>query len=275
MAFCTECGSNLSPGARFCESCGAPVPGQPAGADPQPPVISPVVVPVSAPGTVPQQQPAVSPPRSSNTALILIIGISIVLVLAIIGAAIWFVGLPYLEKSGMSSSVKPAQSPGTITDAVVTADSATGFSQGLAIVPVTTTSARKLEGRYEEYYNEIYTLDRFFAYGASESYTHDLKTPPLYVKYELTPKMLTREKVINIGMSTEETILVTYPNPNAWFEIKVINADNGAVVESYGYGKDYSDVTKSEFMVRTPGNYRIEFSGSDVTAAIHVLEGTG
>jgi hypothetical protein len=214
-----------------------------------------------------QQLPQPSPSPKKPVPVLLIAGV--IVVLAVIAAAVWFVGLPYLQtmQENGAATPEPAEEP-EILSAETTMPPDTKAPE---ITPAATV--RKLEGRYEEYYDEIYTLNQFFAFGQTETFAYDIVTPPLYIKYDLDPKLITREKVINIGLSTEETILITYPNPNAWFEIKVIDANNGAVVEKRGYGKDYPDMTKGEFMVRSAGNYRIEFSGNDVTADVSVLKG--
>lgn len=255
MAFCTSCGEKLQPGSKFCENCGAPVE---ATAAPAP------AGPADA-GLTPAREPLVpSPPPAKPVPVPLIIGILVVL--AVIAAAAWFVGLPYLQKQQASTATTPVP---TATPVRVT----TMSTMPVATTVTPTATVRKLEGRYEAYYDEIHTLNKFFEFGQTETFTYDLTTPPLYIKYNLEPGIISREKVINIGLSTEETITLTYPNPNAWFEIKVIDANNGAVVEARGYGKDYPDVTKSEFMVRSPGTFRIEFSGHDVNADVSVLVG--
>ena len=86
--------------------------------------------------------------------------------------------------------------------------------------------------------------------------------------------MLTREKVINIGFASEETINITYPSPNAWFEVKVLDAGSGEVIDKRGFHKEYSEMTKQEFMVRNQGNYQVEISGTDVFAEVRILMGT-
>ena len=187
-----------------------------------------------------------------------------------VAAGVYFVGLPYLQKTKATTVTPPVTMVQTVT-LPKTPDVPETMPE---LSPTPTKTVRKFEGRYEESYDEIYTLNQFFAFGQKENFAYDLTEPPLYVKFNLTPRLITREKTINIGLSTEQTINVTYPNPNAWFEIKVLDANNGAVIEDQSYGKDFPDVTKSEFMVRNPGNYRIEFSGNDVTAEISVLRGT-
>jgi hypothetical protein len=128
--------------------------------------------------------------------------------------------------------------------------------------------------RYGESYEQVYTLNKNFAFGQKEVFFQNLTRPPLYIKFNLTPAMITREKVINIGLSSEETVNATYPSPNAWFEVKVLDAGSGAVVDSRGFNKEYSVMTKQEFMVRNEGNYQVELSGNDVFAEVRILRGT-
>jgi hypothetical protein len=259
MVFCTECGEELPPDAKFCESCGAPVeeeqalPGSPA--------------PVQA---HPVQETPADQSKKPPSAPVIIGIIAVLIVIAVLMAGVWFVGLPYLQKTSTLSKTTPV--PTTVP--VIVTSMPTLEETTLPMVTPSPTSTRKLEGRYEEYYDEVYSHEQFYAFGQKETFSYNLETPPLYIKYNLTPRQITRKKIVDIGMSTERTIDLTYPNPNAWFEITVLNADSGSVVTKQGYGKDYPDVTRDEFMVRNKGNYRIEFSGNDVTADIHILQGT-
>jgi len=75
------------------------------------------------------------------------------------------------------------------------------------------------------------------------------------------------------GLSSERVIQTSYPSPNAWFKVKVYDAGNGELVEDQGFNKGYSVTTQQEFMVRAPGDYRVEMSGNDVTADIRILTG--
>jgi len=76
MAFCSNCGSPMGAGARFCEKCGAAVPGQPVA---PPPVAAPPIaaspVPVSPAPAAAAPAPAPVPSQGSNTALKVILGI--------------------------------------------------------------------------------------------------------------------------------------------------------------------------------------------------------
>jgi hypothetical protein len=263
MPFCTNCGEEIVPGSKFCESCGTP-------AELQPGAPAPAFIPTPVPGQqVPAPRPPLVPSPPSKKAVPVLVIISIVLILAGIAGVIWFVGLPALQKETGTVPMPPVTAIISATPTITLKLPLNTPSPAAA----QTTPVRKLEGRFEEYYDEVYSRNHFFAFGEKEIFPYEVTTPPLYIKYNLTPKLITREKVINIGMSSEKTINLTYPNPNAWFEIRVLDG-NGAVVADQGYGRDFPDVTQSEFMVRDTGKYQVEFSGNDVTAEIRVLQGT-
>jgi hypothetical protein len=91
--------------------------------------------------------------------------------------------------------------------------------------------------------------------------------------FNITPGMVVREKLVDIGLSSERNITVTYVNPNAWFEVIVFDSINGTIADKRGFNKDYSQITRQEFMVRTMGTYRIEMSGNDVFVEVQILTG--
>jgi hypothetical protein len=253
MAFCTSCGKEVSPGVKFCENCGTPVEQIPVA--PAPPAVP------TAPVTM-----AKKPPASSRTLLIgAIAGIMILIAVA------WFVGLPLLKGSppavpAAGVSVTPATAVPNVPD------------PSPSVVPVTptllpsasTTPVQHTEDRYETAYEQIYTLDQIFNGGQKLSYTHDLTRPPLYIKFNVTPGMITRQKV---DPSSGQMVNAIYANPNSWFEVAVLDAATGVVVDARGFNKQYSGMTKQEFMIRNSGNYRVEMSGNDVDAHIEILIG--
>jgi hypothetical protein len=210
---------------------------------------------------VPVEKPGI--PRKT----LLIIGIAAVLVILVVA---YVAGIPMLKAAPPQQPV-PTTVPGTPAPRVTTyaQPSITPF-----IPPTTVTPLQTLEFRYGDTYEQVYTLNKDFAFGEKEVFSHDLTRPPLYIKFNLTPDMITREKVINIGLSTEETINITYPSPNAWFEVKVLDAGSGAVIDKRGFHKEYSEMTKQEFMVRNRGNYQVEISGNDVLVEVRILIGT-
>ena len=185
--------------------------------------------------------------------------IGVVAVLAVV-AALYFVGLPLIQGSGHSSTTLPP----------------TPVYRSTTVATPTTTrvsGSLTLDARYSEMYQTVYSKERTFDYGAKEVFTPDLTQPPLFIRFNVIPKMVTREKLVDIGTSQERMVTATYSDPNSWFEVKVIDANTGAVVDSKGFNKEYSTMTTQEFMVRTLGNYRIEMAGNGVDASIEVLTG--
>ena len=260
MPFCTSCGKEVASGKKFCEYCGTPLEqpvAAPAVAAPPPPAIPDAPV-------LPQTAPV--KPSGGSGKTMMVAGIVVVLVLV---AGVYFIGLPLISRSSGTGSTLQQTTPFP--------------AQGLNPFPTQTTRAPgnvntpaaglTYEEKYTEIYNQVYTINRAFVGGQKEVFTQNLKNPPLYIKFNITPKMFYGEKTVDIGLSSERVIQTSYPSPNAWFKVKVYDAGNGELVEDQGFNKGYSVTTQQEFMVRAPGDYRVEMSGNDVTADIRILTG--
>jgi hypothetical protein len=264
MPFCTSCGKEVAPGKKFCEYCGTPLE-QPVAAPavPAPPPPAMPAAPVS-----PQTAP-VKPPGGSGKTMI-VAGIVVVLVLV---AGVYFIGLPLINRpSGIGSTLQqttPSPAQGLNPFPTQLSTQATGV-QGTVTTPA---AGLTYEEKYTEIYNQVYAINQEFIGGQKEVFTQNLKKPPLYIKFNITPKMFYGEKTVDIGLSSERVIQTSYPSPNAWFKVKVYDAGNGELVEDQGFNKGYSVTTQQEFMVRAPGDYRVEMSGNDVTADIRILTG--
>lgn len=255
MPFCTSCGAEISAENKFCTSCGTPVE-TPAG-------------PVTPPDLFPEQPVLAGKPKLSQKNLI-VIGI---VALLVVGAVVYVAVLPELK--GLSSSKPPiTQVPQTLVPGGTSYVQDAQPTNTPALPPTTVTTRQILDVRYGETYQQVYSLNKNFAFGQKEVFSQVLTQPPLSVKFNVTPVIITRQKVINIGLSSEQTINSTYTSPNAWFEVKVIDAGTGAVVDTQGFNKEFGLMTKQEFMVRNPGNYKIEFAGNDVFAEVQILTGT-
>jgi hypothetical protein len=177
-----------------------------------------------------------------------------------------------LTAPAKSSPVSPGQqvSVTPTSYAIVTALDA-NETQAVATTPTVKIVDSE---RFGSNYARVYSFNRNFSYGQKETFIQDLTTPPLYIKFSLIPVNISRHRLVGIGTSREQMINSTEPSPNAWFEVKIYDIDNNEqLVEQQGFGKDYSDLTKQEFMVRQKGNYRIEFSGHEVAANVEVLTG--
>jgi hypothetical protein len=189
--------------------------------------------------------------------------LGIVLAAAFIGGML-FIGIPFLKGT---TSHDPA------TDVTPSPEITIVLPPKTVPTTVLQTPILNRADRYEETYEQIYTSNRSYKFGQKEVVSHDLVRPPLYIRFNITPGMVVREKLVDIGLSSEHNISVTYVNPNAWFEVTVFDSGNGTIVDKRGFNKDYSQIAKQEFMVRTRGTYRIEMSGNDVVVDVQILTG--
>lgn len=260
MRFCTSCGKELTPGKKFCEYCGTPVE-QPAAA-PVPPV---------TPAAAPDSPPAVPVrPSKGSGKTIFIAGMIGILVIV---AGVYFVGLPLISGSkGTGSNLRES----TVPPSPTLPSLPTTVLEKTTSLPTTVYSpavSQTYEDKYTETYSLVYSVDRAFVGGQKEVFTYDTSTPPLYIKFNITPKMFYGEKTVDIGLSSERVINTSYTSPSAWFRVSVYDAGNGELREQQGFNKEYGIMTKQEFMVRAPGNYRVEMTGNDVIAEVRILAG--
>jgi len=97
----------------------------------------------------------------------------------------------------------------------------------------------------------------------------DQITPPLNIEYQITPKIVTEKKFVQLDIgSTEGTYkTIIRPSEQAWFTNTVKNKDNSAILFEDGFGKNYPSVTteKKIFSVPNKGPYLIYLSGNDVS----------
>jgi hypothetical protein len=263
MSFCTSCGKEVAPGKKFCEYCGTPVE-QPA-AVPDAPATTPVVP--SAPVSVlaPPEKPT-----GGSEKIKIIAGIIVVIILI---AGVYFVGLPILRGSqGTGSTLQQAAAiptrdltppPAIITTEKISTPGIAGVS----------SVSQTYEEKYTETYNLVYSANHAFNGGQKEVFTQDLTNPPLYIKFNITPTMYYGERPVDIGLSSEHVVNLSYVSPDAWFKVTVYDASNGGIVDEQGFNKEHSTMEQQEFMVRAPGNYRVEMTGNEVTADIQILTG--
>jgi hypothetical protein len=265
MPFCSSCGAEIASGKKFCSQCGAPV--------------EPVPVPVVPFTPTEQKSPAdqfpvfrltrKKPKISKNTFILWSIG-AIVLIMA----AVYFIGLPLLKTGGQKTMEEIMPSP-SVTPIPYQTVLPTPTPQYTTAIPETTTPPVLIrDARLEENYEQIYTLHQNFSFGQKVNYSHDLTRPPLYIRFNLTPTMIIHHRLVSAMTNNEHYENATETSPYAWFEIKVLDAKTGAVVEQEGFGNDYSDITQQSFMVRQKGNYQIVMSGNEVLADVQMLTGT-
>ncbi|MHB8163493.1 MAG: zinc ribbon domain-containing protein [Methanoregula sp.] len=270
MPFCTSCGAEIAADKKFCGQCGAPQEAGTAPAVPETPAVHEAPLP---PGEPPVFRPPPSKPILPKNPVI----IGIIIALIVIMAVVYIVGLPMLKVGGQKTIEGMVPSP-SVTPALYQTTQPTPQSTLpiiTTIIPETTTlPVQELDARLEEEYEPIYSLNQNFSFGQKVQFAHELTRPPLYVQFNLTPVLITRHRLVSAETRNEHYENTTEASPYAWFEVKVLDAGTGEVVDQQGYGKDYPDLTKSSFMVRKKGNYRIEMSGNDVFAEVRMLIGT-
>nr|WP_319375742.1 zinc ribbon domain-containing protein [uncultured Methanoregula sp.] len=254
MPFCPDCGTEITPGNKFCTECGAPVEeaAVPARKEETQAALPPV--------------PKGRPGANKNIILVLVGIIAVCMIVSVVILSGMFVTTPAKSSSatpGPHVSVTPT-SYAIVTD----------LYPEESLVPVTTPTTKIVSSeRFGSNYERVYSISKNFSYGEKVTFAQNLTTPPLYIKFNLMPVNISRHILVGIGTHQEHMVNTTEVSPNAWFEVKVYDTSDEHLVEQEGFGKDYSDVTNQEFMVRQKGNYRIEFSGHEVSAAVDVLTG--
>jgi hypothetical protein len=192
-----------------------------------------------------------------------------IFVLLIVIAIIYFVGLPLLSGTSGKGTVVQQSSVRPTTEVTLVPEPHPS-AVPVALLPTETpVSSQTYEEKYMETYNQVYSVNHAFNGGQKEVFSQDLKTPPLYIKFNITPEIEVGEKVNEVG----QMVSTSYVSPNAWFKVDVYDAGNGAIVEQQGFNKGFSITEQQEFMVRAPGTYRVEISGNAVTAEVRILTG--
>ena len=104
------------------------------------------------------------------------------------------------------------------------------------------------------------------------AYTYNLVHAPLVIDMCIKPNMTTRTiwYESNVGTRKEHTETITTISPYAWFEVTVRDVASGNVVAKEGYARLYSVDSAKSLVIRSPGNYLIEFTGNDVSAELQI-----
>jgi len=202
-----------------------------------------------------------------------------IMVILVIVVAAYVVGMPMLKANQNSfNGIAPVPTTAVtfpvMTTELPTPSYSTVIPETEPVTETTTLPVQIRDERLEEEYEPIYSLDQKFAFGQKVNFAHDLTRPPLYIRFNLTPTLITRHRLVSIGTNNEHYENTTENSPYAWFEVNVLDAKSGAIIDQQGFGKEYTDITKQSFMVRQTGNYIIEMSGNDVEADIQMLIGT-
>lgn len=304
MPFCPNCGAQTLPENKFCDHCGAPfknvqktsvpvednsppsfvpqppldnIPHSPPSIDippipptppppPPPPLSTGPIYPNSPEGPViiPDYSQIVFPQKKIANRVIPLIIIAIIGALVII-AVVVFVKPPFLQSG--DPIYKETVNDKPLLPKVTTQ---MPMQATMYMTPAPAPSQRivYLSGVP---YQQVYSINQQFKTGQSEVFSFDLTQPPIVVQLELTPKIASRKKLVDIGTANERYITAEYPSPDSWFEIKVFDADTGVVLTSLGFGKNYNVDTKQEHTIRTNGKYRFVMQGNEISANVQIL----
>ncbi|MFA5267842.1 MAG: hypothetical protein WC379_07715 [Methanoregula sp.] len=102
------------------------------------------------------------------------------------------------------------------------------------------------------------------------AFTFNLKNPPMYINYSVTPKNVTVNKVYTDSY-TKKTVTKTFSDysPTSWFEITVRDSATKEIVLQDGFGdsKGYQAYLTRTLKVMKTGDLLVEFRGNDLKKA--------
>lgn len=252
MPFCEKCGAEIRQGKNFCSSCGSPL-------------TAPVPTPPPSPQVAGTPLSPTPPPPATGLSRDKLI-IAGVMGAAILGLII-FIGLPLLQAQDAGSTSLPGSFPSSFgAPSGTTLSPATAPPSGAAAASYGPLVYRSGEA-YEQVFSRDYDVDTV----QQDVFSYNLRQPPMVIEYEINPEMVTREKLVDIGKSTERYISTTYPDPAAWLNLKVTDTDTGRVATTITFSKNNVGELKQEYTIRAPGNYRFEITGNLVSPKIRLL----
>jgi hypothetical protein len=258
MVLCPACGKEISTDMKFCEECGTSLPRP----DTLPGAGDRGTVPVP-----PQDKPGPNAKRTRKGIVKMVAGG----VAAVIFVVLVVFVLPLL--GGSHQQVGSAAAVPTFTQVPVTAG-LSPIESVAQVAPVQTTAGIEVfDERTGSTYLQVYRNKQDFSTGQTAVFPYSVKTPPLLIRFTVTPQMIVHDKIINHGLSTERTVTENIPDPLSFFEVDVIDASTGTIVERQGFNKDFGTETKQEVMVCSARDFRIEMSGNRVNADVQVLTG--
>ncbi|MDD1638944.1 MAG: hypothetical protein LUO99_01465 [Methanomicrobiales archaeon] len=104
---------------------------------------------------------------------------------------------------------------------------------------------------------------------------------PLLIDVTLKPNIVSRGTVERDPTCTPtefitclRPVTATYPDPTAWFSLKVINTGTGQIVAQDGYGREYDVSEQMHITAKSPGMYRIEMTGNRLSAVVRLRVAT-
>jgi hypothetical protein len=101
----------------------------------------------------------------------------------------------------------------------------------------------------------------------------NLVNPPLVIDFSVSPLNVRDVKYIEhkeIATVYKENIIVNRSYEDSWFQVIVRDKDTGGIIEEDGFGRTYSFENKRQMVVRTGGNYCVEFDGAYATVDLTI-----
>ncbi|MGD1003955.1 MAG: hypothetical protein ABR887_00865 [Methanoregulaceae archaeon] len=99
--------------------------------------------------------------------------------------------------------------------------------------------------------------------------TFDLKNPPMYINYSVTPSNITITRTI-VDPNTKAESLQSWStySPYSWFEVTVRNKTSGKIYLQDGFGtqKGYTTYLNQTLKVFNQGDLQIEYISNNITA---------
>jgi hypothetical protein len=122
----------------------------------------------------------------------------------------------------------------------------------------------------EEKSCRIYTTTQAFLYNGS-AFTFNLKNPPMYINYTVTPTNITGYDVYTSRYSSKSDVVEKYDtyDPQSYLEITVRNKTSGEIYLQDGFGKEYSTYLTRTLKVLKTDDLLVEIKGNKMTATIN------
>jgi len=116
----------------------------------------------------------------------------------------------------------------------------------------------------------IYTTTQSFTYNGS-AFTFNLKNPPMYINYTVTPQNITVNKAATSQYLTKEDVVYQYStyDPQSYFVITIRNKTSGKVYLEDGFGTDYTTYLTRTLKVLNTDDMLIEMKGNKITATVN------
>lgn len=116
----------------------------------------------------------------------------------------------------------------------------------------------------------IYATTQYFLYNAT-AFTFNLKNPPMYINYTVTPVNVTVNRAGTEKYLKSEDVIYKYStyDPQSYFIITVRNKTSGKVYLEDGFGNDYSMYLTRTLKVLNTDDMLVEMKGNKVTATVN------